>query len=88
MKEQLSFSFLKPAQPRGKRGDNDAGRRKSNDIQRAILLLNHLCDHGDPDAVEAELLPELVRIVGRLKKRRIRREATATATDEPNGCDG
>ena len=48
----------------------------SNDIQRCILLLNHLFDHGDPDAVEAELLPELLRLSGELKKRRTRREAT------------
>lgn len=42
----------------------------------AVIFLNHLCDHGDPDAVEAELLPQLLRLSGELKKRRTRREAT------------
>jgi hypothetical protein len=43
---------------------------------RCILLLEHLLDHGDPDAVESELLPELLRVSGELKKRHTRREAT------------
>jgi hypothetical protein len=48
----------------------------TNDIQRCILLLNHVFDHGDPDAVEAELLSELLRLSAELKKRRTRRDAT------------
>lgn len=51
-------------------------RRKGDDIQRCILLLNHLFDHGDPDAVQDKLLPELLRLTGELKKRKVRREAT------------
>ena len=55
-------------------------RAAGNDIQRCVLLLlNHLADHGDPDAVEAELLPELLRVTGELQKRLARREATRTA---------
>jgi hypothetical protein len=40
------------------------------------LLLEHLLDHGDPDAVENKLLPELLRVSGELRKRKTRREAT------------
>ena len=38
--------------------------------QRCILLLNHLIDHGYPDAVETQSLPELLRVSGELKKRK------------------
>ena len=47
-----------------------------NDIRRCVLLLNHLADHGDPEAVEKDLLPELLRVTGELQKRLARREAT------------
>jgi len=47
-----------------------------NEIQRCVLLLNHLADHGDPEAVESELLPELLRVTGELQKRLARRKAT------------
>lgn len=53
-----------------------AGHRAGDDIQRCILLLEHLLDHGDPDAVENKLLPELLRVSGELKKRKTRRDAT------------
>jgi hypothetical protein len=58
--------------PAGTRPD----RRAGDDIQRCILLLEHLLDHGDPDAVENDLLPELLRVSGELKKRKTRRDAT------------
>jgi hypothetical protein len=59
--------------PRGPAPDN---RASSNDIQRCVLLLHHLLDHGDQNKVEAELLPELLHAVSELRKRKTRRAAT------------
>jgi len=50
-------------------------RRAGNEVHRCILLLNHLFDHGNPDVVESELLPELLRVADELKQRRTRRMA-------------
>jgi hypothetical protein len=59
--------------PRGTAPDS---RASSNNIQRCVLLLHHLLDHGDQNKVEAELLPELLHAVSELKKRKTRRAAT------------
>jgi hypothetical protein len=47
-------------------------RAVGNDIQRCVLLLNHLADYSDPDVIDSELL----RVTGELQKRLVRREAT------------
>jgi hypothetical protein len=74
MREMVTERQSQPRRPRpaGAKPDHRAG----DDIHRCILLLEHLLDHGDPDAVESELLPELLRVSGELKKRKTRREAT------------
>jgi hypothetical protein len=61
--------------PQGSEPDQ---RARDNDLQRCILLLNHLCEYGDLDQVEEKLLPELTRVLSELKKRKTRREATRT----------
>jgi hypothetical protein len=60
----------------GARDGTPDRRASGNDIQRCILLLNHLFEHDNPDAVEEQLLPELLRVFGELKRRQTRREAT------------
>jgi len=50
-------------------------RAAGNDIRRCILLLSHLLNHGDPDALQEQLLPELLRVSGELKKRQATRIA-------------
>lgn len=60
-------------------GDARAGatdrRTRGNDIRRCILLLSHLLNHSDPDALQEQLLPELFWVSGELKSWQTRREA-------------
>lgn len=63
---------------RATRGDE---RLKENEIERTLLQIDHLIDHGDPHAVDASLLPELIKRVDILQKRLARRQATAAEAD-------
>jgi hypothetical protein len=51
-------------------GSKSDPRATHNEIRRCIVLLNHLCNNGDPDVMEKELLPELARVLSELKKRK------------------
>ena len=73
---QAMVSERRPEPRSARKGGSVPDRRAAeNEIQRCLLLLSHLLEHGDPDALEANLLPELLRVAGELRKRQTRREA-------------